>query len=74
VSSGPPRPVVILNTVGMTVDMAARVLQASGLAVEIVVDDPPDGGKAAPGRVWKQTPDGGALVDEGQTVRIWARR
>ncbi len=50
------------------------MLQASGLNVEIVVEDPPDGVTARPGRVWKQTPDGGALVDEGQTVRIWARR
>jgi beta-lactam-binding protein with PASTA domain len=30
--------------------------------------------KARPGQVWKQSPDGGAVVDEGQTVRIWARR
>jgi penicillin-binding protein 1A len=74
VSSGPPRPVVVVNTVGFSVDQAARMLQASGLNVDIVVEDPPDGVKAAPGRVWKQTPDGGALIDEGQTVRIWARR
>jgi penicillin-binding protein 1A len=74
VSSGPPRPVVIVNTVGLSVDQAARILQGSGLNVEIVVEDPPEGLKAAPGRVWKQTPDGGAVIDEGQTVKIWARR
>ncbi|HEY0396973.1 MAG TPA: PBP1A family penicillin-binding protein [Acidimicrobiia bacterium] len=74
VSAGAPRPVVIVNTVGFSVDQAARMLQASGLNVDIVVEDPPDGVKAAPGRVWKQSPDGGALIDEGQTVRIWARR
>ena len=73
VSSGPPRAVVITNTVGLSVDQAARMLQASGLAVEIVVEDPPDGVNARPGRVWKQTPDPGAVVDEGETVRIWAR-
>jgi beta-lactam-binding protein with PASTA domain len=50
------------------------MLQASGLNVDIVVEDPPEGVKAKPGRVWKQSPDGGALVDEGQTVRIWATR
>ena len=74
VSSGPPRPVVIVNTIGLSVDLAARMLQASGLNVDIVVEDPPDGVKVAPGRVWKQSPDGGALIDEGQPVRIWARR
>ena len=74
VSSGPPRPVVIVNTIGFSVDQAARMLQASALNVDIVVEDPPDGVRAAPGRVWKQSPDGGALIDEGQTVRIWARR
>ena len=74
ISSGPPRQIVIVNTIGLSVDLAARMLQASGLNVDIVVEDPPDGVKVAPGRVWKQSPDGGALVDEGQTVRIWARR
>ena len=74
VSSGPPRQIVIVNTIGFSVDEAARMLQASGLNVDIAVEDPPDGVKARPGRVWKQSPDGGALVDEGQTVRIWARR
>jgi len=73
VSSGPPRAVVIANTVGLSVDQAARMLQASGLAVEILVEDPPEGVNARPGRVWKQTPEAGAVVDEGQTVRIWAR-
>jgi hypothetical protein len=24
--------------------------------------------------VWKQAPDGGAVIDEGQTVRIWTGR
>jgi penicillin-binding protein 1A len=74
VASGPPRPVVIVNTIGLSVDQAARTLQASGLTVEIVVDDPPPGVKARPGQVWKQAPDAGAMIDEGQTVRIWARR
>ena len=74
VSSGAPRPVVIVNTVGLSVDRGARLLQDSGLNVDIVLDDPPDGVRAAPGRVWKQTPDAGAVIDEGQTVRIWARR
>jgi len=63
-----------VNTIGSSVDQAARMLQASGLNVDIVVEDPPDGVRAAPGRVWKQTPEGGALIDEGQTVRISARR
>jgi beta-lactam-binding protein with PASTA domain len=74
VSSGPPRPVVIATTIGLSVDQAARMLQASGLSVDIVVEDPPEGATSRPGRVWKQAPDGGALIDEGQTVRIWASR
>jgi penicillin-binding protein 1A len=74
VSSGSPRPVVIANTIGLSVDQAARMLQASGLSVDIVVEDPPEGVNVRPGRVWKQSPDAGALVDEGQTVRIWTSR
>jgi penicillin-binding protein 1A len=67
------RPVVVVNSVGFSVDRAARMLQASGLTVDIVVEDPPEGVRSSPGRVWKQAPDGGAVIDEGQTVRIWTR-
>ncbi len=74
VSSGPPRPIVVVNTVGLNVDQAARMLQASGLNVDIVVEDPPEEVRVAPGRVWKQEPGGGAVIDEGETVRLWARR
>ena len=73
VSSGPPRPIVIVNTIGLSVDQAARMLQASGLNVDIVVEDPPEDVRAGSGRVWKQEPGGGAVIDEGQTVRLWAR-
>jgi membrane peptidoglycan carboxypeptidase len=74
VSSGPPRAVVIANTLGLSLDQAARLLQASGLSVDIAVEDPPEGMSARRGRVWKQSPEAGAVVDEGQPVRIWARR
>src|SRR5581483_9804337 len=74
VSSGPPRPVSVLNTVGFPVDEAAGMLRRARLNVDIVAEDPPDGVRSRPGQVWKQSPDGGAVVDEGQTVRIWARR
>jgi beta-lactam-binding protein with PASTA domain len=72
VSSGPPRSVVIANTIGLAVDQAARLLQQSGLNVDIVTEEPPADVSARPGRVWKQAPDGGAIVDEGQTVKLWA--
>jgi len=72
VSSGPPRSVVIANTIDLTVDQAARLLEQSGLNVDIVTEDPPEGTTARSGRVWKQEPGGGAVVDEGQTVRLWA--
>ncbi|HET9770134.1 MAG TPA: PBP1A family penicillin-binding protein, partial [Acidimicrobiia bacterium] len=39
------RPVVVVNTVKLSVDRAARLVQASGLHVEIVVEDPPAGGR-----------------------------
>jgi penicillin-binding protein 1A len=73
VSSGPPRAIVVVNATGLAVDQAARMLQASGLNVDIMVEDPPEDVRAGPGRVWKQEPGGGAVIDEGQTVRIWAR-
>jgi penicillin-binding protein 1A len=74
VSSGPPRPVAVLTTIGFPVDEAARILRSSRLNVDIVVEDPPEGVRARPGQVWKQSPDGGAVVDEGSAVRLWARR
>ena len=74
VSSGPPRAIAIVNSIGLSVDQAARMLQASGLNVDIVVEDPPEGVRAEPGRVWKQEPGGGAVIDEGETVRLWTRR
>jgi membrane peptidoglycan carboxypeptidase len=67
------RPIVVVNSIGFSVDRAARMLQASGLTVDIVVEDPPEGVRSPSGRVWKQAPDGGAVIDEGQTVRIWTR-
>jgi serine/threonine-protein kinase len=74
VSSGPPRAIAVVNSIGLTVDQAARMLQASGLNVDIVVEDPPEGVRSEPGRVWKQEPGGGAVIDEGETVRLWTRR
>jgi serine/threonine-protein kinase len=74
VSSGPPRAVAVVDTIGFPVDDAARMLRTSRLNVDIVVEDPPDGVRARPGQVWKQSPDAGAVVDEGSTVRIWTRR
>jgi beta-lactam-binding protein with PASTA domain len=73
VSSGPPRAIVVVNSIGLAVDQAARMLQASGLNVDIVVEEPPEDVRAGSGRVWKQEPGSGAVIDEGQTVRIWAR-
>jgi beta-lactam-binding protein with PASTA domain len=72
VSSGPPRAIVVVNTIGLSVDQAARMLQASGLNVDILVENPPEDVRAGSGRVWKQDPGGGAVIDEGQAVRIWA--
>jgi penicillin-binding protein 1A len=73
-SSEARRPVVVVDTVDFSVDRAARILQASGLHVEIEVENPPAGRRPTPGRVWKQAPEGGAVIDEGETVRIWTSR
>lgn len=74
VSSGPPRAVLVPRLVGLTADEAARALQAVGLAADVVVEDPPDGVAAQPGRAWKQSPAPGASLDEGAAVRLWAWR
>jgi penicillin-binding protein 1A len=74
VSTGPPRTVTVPGVLGRSVDEVAQVLQAAGLAVEVVVAEPDGGQSGRPGRVWKQEPGAGGTLDEGQSVRVFARR
>ncbi len=74
VSTGPPRTVTVPGVLGRSVDEVAQVLQEAGLAVEVVVAEPDGGQSGRPGRVWKQEPGAGGTLDEGQPVRVFARR
>ncbi|MGH8973478.1 MAG: PBP1A family penicillin-binding protein [Acidimicrobiia bacterium] len=74
VSTGPPRTVTVPGVLGRSVDEVARVLQEAGLTVEVVVAEPDGGQSGRPGRVWKQEPGAGGTLDEGQPVRVFARR
>ena len=74
ISSGPPRSVPVPPLVGLTADEAARVLQQAGLVPDIGIAEPPTGTDSRPGRVWKQSPEAGTVLDEGQTTQVWARR
>jgi penicillin-binding protein 1A len=74
VSTGPPRTVTVPGVLGRSVDEVARVLQEAGLGVEVVVAEPDGGQGGRPGRVWKQEPGAGSTLDEGQPVRVFARR
>ncbi|MGH9040648.1 MAG: PASTA domain-containing protein, partial [Acidimicrobiia bacterium] len=73
VSSGPPRTVSVPAVLGRSVDEVVRLLQEAGLTADVVVAEP-DGGGTRPGRVWKQDPAAGTSLDEGQSVRVFARR
>jgi membrane peptidoglycan carboxypeptidase len=73
VSTGPPRAVSVPAVLGHTVDEVVRALAEAGLVADVVVAEP-DGGQGRPGRVWKQEPSAGATLDEGQPVRVFARR
>jgi penicillin-binding protein 1A len=73
ISSGPPRSVTVPPLVGLTADEAARVLQRAGLVADIGIAEPPSGTSTRPGRVWKQSPAAGTVLDEGETTQLWAR-
>jgi penicillin-binding protein 1A len=74
VSTGPPRSVSVPGVLGRTVDEVVRTLQEAGLVAEVVVAEPDGAQGTRPGRVWKQEPGEGATLDEGQPVRVFARR
>jgi penicillin-binding protein 1A len=73
ISTGAPKPVTVPDLVGLTVEEAAKAAEAAGLVAEVLVEPPPDGVSARPGRVWKQSTPAGKTVDEGSSVRLWAR-
>jgi penicillin-binding protein 1A len=74
VSTGPPRAVSVPAVLGRTVDEVVRALAEAGLVAEVVVAEPDGGQVGRPGRVWKQEPGAGTTLDEGQPVRVFARR
>jgi beta-lactam-binding protein with PASTA domain len=74
ISSGPPRAIPVPSLIGLTADEAARVLQQAGLVADIGIAEPPSGTDSQPGRVWKQSPAAGTVLDEGQAVQIWVRK
>jgi penicillin-binding protein 1A len=74
VSTGPPRTVTVPGVLGRSVDEVARLLAEAGLTVEVVVAEPDGSQSGRPGRVWKQEPGAGGTLDEGQAVRVFARR
>lgn len=74
VSTGPPRTITVPGVLGRSVDEVVRVLSEAGLTAEVVVAEPDGGQRSRPGLVWKQEPGAGTTLDEGQPVRVFARR
>jgi beta-lactam-binding protein with PASTA domain len=71
VADGPPRTNSVPSVLGAYADEAAATMRAAGFVVEIVVRaEPPPGNPARAGRVWKQSPISGAVVDEGARVTL----
>jgi penicillin-binding protein 1A len=71
VADGLPEVRPVPGVLARLADEAAAVLRNAGFAVSVVVrPEPPPGDPARAGRVWKQSPFSGAVVDEGSTVTI----
>jgi penicillin-binding protein 1A len=71
VANGPPQSRTVPGVLGAYADEAAASLRAAGFTVAVTVrPEPPPGDPARAGRVWKQSPFSGAIVDEGSTVTI----
>jgi beta-lactam-binding protein with PASTA domain len=71
VADGPPRTNSVPSVLGAYADEASATLRAAGFTVDVLVRaEPPPGNPARAGRVWKQSPISGAVVDEGAGVTI----
>lgn len=71
VADGPPPTNAVPSVLGAYADEAAATLRAAGFVTEVLVGpEPPPGNPARAGRVWKQSPISGAVLDEGETVRL----
>ncbi len=71
VANGSPRTVATPLALGLLTDQAVAQLRNAGLDIEVNVEsEPPPGSADRAGKVWKQTPIGGANVDMGTKVTI----
>jgi beta-lactam-binding protein with PASTA domain len=73
VANGRPKTLRVPSLVGLAADQAAAQVRALGLVPNVrpeVEPDPvpPD----SQGKVWKQSPISGTVVDEGTTITLWA--
>jgi penicillin-binding protein 1A len=67
-----PNRALVPSLLGMLGDEAAAAASAKGLRVDIVQQaEPPPGSPARAGRIWKQSPVGNSVADEGDTVTVF---
>jgi serine/threonine-protein kinase len=67
-----PDRATVPTVLGLLSDEASFAAGAKGLQLRIVQQaEPPPGSPARAGRIWKQSPVGGTVADEGDTVTVW---
>jgi len=73
VANGRPRSITVPTLVGMSADAAAATLRGAGLVPDVKVEvEPEPVPPNSQGRVWKQSPISGTVLDEGSSVTLWA--
>jgi serine/threonine-protein kinase len=72
VSTGAPAQVTVPNVLGALTDVAAGALRGTGLDIDVIPQsEPAPVDPSHSGRIWKQSPISGTLVDAGSTITVW---
>ena len=68
----PPPTAAAPSVLGLSADDAGRVVTGRKLVIQVTeLAEPPPGDTTRAGRVWKQSPAAGTVVDVGSTMRVW---
>jgi penicillin-binding protein 1A len=71
-ASGPPVQVAVPQVLGQLANQATFTLSGTGLQIQVTnQQEPPPTDPSRLGRIWKQAPAAGAVVDQGTVVTVW---
>ncbi len=72
VANGSPASESVPMVLGLLADQAGAAVSSHSLGFQVVVaSEPPPGSPARAGKVWKQSPVAGTVLDAGSTVTVW---